>query len=195
MCNSIIPNIPNEILASIIGAIWTLLSVALGLFIWFHYWKKQTRTEKEYESVIVFLESLTRYYNALKQVRNSYIPISEFWPYIDNEENWHYKWISYAYQKRWDKLVEAEANMDDKKVVLELLLDSKIEENLGKLITLRQKLYTNLEMLLENKRNGGEMRHDSNIIYWFFNDEDIFDKESKKEIEEIRLKLKTYLLK
>lgn len=182
MCNLIIPNIPDEILASIITVIWALLSV----YSWFYYWKKQVKGQKEYELALIFLESLHSYKNILQLVR---------------DKEWNPEWIktNIIYKDRQDKLLEIRNEMEKKEITLKLLLEDKIEkqlnEELEKILDQEKVLQINIKRYVDNKEKA--ISWDTDILFWSFDDTDIFDMKIKKSIENIHLilKLNIYLLK
>lgn len=195
MYNYII-NLPIEIQWALIWFCWSIIAVLLALWIGFQYWKKQTRKQKEFEAVLDFFEAIIKYYNAIKNVRSPWMPISEYWPYIDDSDKWFSKWISYAYQKRWEWITSSRTTLQDKQIIVELLLwKSVMDEKLKSLYDLQSDLLIQIQTYLDFLKGARDSSYNHQIIYWSFNKEDSFDLQLLSKIDTIQKEMQHYLLK
>ena len=189
MCN-FLQNIPIEIYAVFL---WWLTTIT-SLVIWFHLWKKQIKTQKSYEATLDFIEAVVRYHEAIRYVRHIWMPVSEYWPYIDDSSKWYFKWVSYAYEKRWEKIKDARVNLSDKKIVFELVTWLNLNENLRNIYDKQWALLVHLQTHLDWLRWERDSKYEHDIVFWVSDDNDTFDQEIKSQVEQIKTNLKPYLL-
>lgn len=189
MCN-FLQNIPVEIYAVFL---WWLITI-VSLVIWFHLWKKQIKTQKQYEATLEFIESVVKYHEAIKYVRHVWMPVSEFGPYIDDSSDWYFKWTSYAYEKRWEKIKDARTGLSDKKIIFELVTWLNLNENLKNIYSKQSELIANIQIYLSWLRWECALKYEHDIVFWLSDDSDVFDQEIKNQVEQIKTILKPYIL-
>lgn len=178
--------------ATIIAALTASVVATIGL----SSWKKQLRGRADYDLARRYLRAIYKIRDAIKYVRNPFIPIHE----MDearkedkiNEEEWKiYENQKRAiYSRRWKKVNEAGSELTLELREAQVLWGSdavEIEKDLEECI---KKLFVGLKMFIE-----GHGRMESEIIYEGYGKDgkDEFNEALNRAIEKIENYLKLHL--
>ena len=182
-------------IANCITALSTLIVALLAGYGVLWEWKKQMKGKTEYEIARRYLKTALQLRDAIKFVRNPFIPVGEMQSALkdnglDSEEYKNREKTNRAvYSIRWKKVMEAQTNMEAELLEAEVswginAVNAQKKLN-GLVLELRSALMLYLEESLEVK--------DKDMLIYDTGDEDEFSKKVKIAIEEIEVFLKPYL--
>jgi hypothetical protein len=179
-----------------ITALSAVVVAALAVYGVLWEWKKQMKGKTEYEIARRYLKTALKLRDALRYVRNPFIPIEEMQSALkenglDSEEYTNNQKTNRAvYSVRWKKVIEAWTNMEAE------LLEAEVSWGIGavnaqkSLDGLVRELRGALGLFLDGHSKVGK---DGNELIYNMGEEDEFSKKIALSIKEIETFLKPYL--
>ncbi|NCS98971.1 hypothetical protein GW764_02170 [Candidatus Parcubacteria bacterium] len=173
------------------------VAIGVGAFmavVGINAWKKQLKGSTEYELARRYLKAVYKVRDAIKYVRNPFISVEEMTKaYEENNINDpdfsdNRKTNRAVYSVRWEKVIDARTDLDVELLEAEVIWGKKAIEVASNLNAQITKLYVSLKFFLEERK----VKPDRDIIY-DMGDEDKFNPELNKAIEEIEELLKPHL--
>lgn len=158
-------------------------------------WKKELAGKVEYELARRYLKSVYKVREAIKFVRNPFIPVDEISialkesgleeaDYSDHERS-----NRAVYSKRWKKVTEASTDLNVELIEAEVSWGKEAVEVSKGLTDQVNKLFVALKMFLEVR----EIKHDRGIIYEGYDANDVFNQDLEKAIKKIESYVRPHL--
>ena len=169
-------------------------------------WKRQLSAKDKHELARRLLKATYRLREAINFVRNPFISISEMptppknHPLASDDERKKFYGIAKAYEKRWEQIMEAKADLSSELLEAEILLGEEVKNKYNMLFEVERKLYIALRRYLDSidpdKRYDYKKEENIEDIIYFQGDEDKDEylKELKNTIKDIEKFLKPHLL-
>lgn len=177
-----------------VTAIATLILGGAAIYGVFWEWKKQIKGKTDYEIARRYLKAALKLRDAIKYVRNPFIPVGEMQDALkknglDSEEYKDKQKTNIAvYSERWKKVTEAWTNLEAELLDAEVSWGYEARKAQINFDALIRKLFAELHMYLE----GYSKKITDNIIY-DTGDKDEFSKSIDDAIKEIEEFLKPHL--
>ena len=171
-------------------------------------WKRQIKSNTEYELAKKILTSLYKLREAIRSVRNPFLQYSpepdlpkEKLEELDKREKDWYAYMQ-AYQKRWDPVNDAKAELLANIFEAEVVWGSEILEKIKQLNPIINELFAVIQEHIEDKNPNKdysidrERRKELRKILYFMSveEEDIYFNKLKKVISEIEEELKPHIM-
>jgi len=180
---------------SIITPIIGLILAYFGL----STWREQLWGKTEYEIARKLLRATYECREAVNYVRHPFISSGEMQPPADksdinDEKKKSFYGIANAYEKRWNKVIEARTNLDTELLEAEVLWGQEIRTEFNDLFEVIKELFINLSHYLNNINpdSGTKLDYDWNILYSNLTEDDEYTKKMKKSISKVEEKLKPH---
>ena len=185
------------IILEIIKDLVTVLGISIASYVaivGLSAWKKQLKGKTDYELARRYLRSVYKVRDAVKDVRNPFIPIEEMSLALkesglsETDFSDRGKYNRAVYSKRWKKVVEAGTDLNVE------LLEAEVSWGRGAFDAQKdfdnsiRKLFMNLKLFLE----GHALSEERDIIY-DMGEKDVFSKEINKGVQKIEEYLKPHL--
>lgn len=174
----------------IITALVASLAAILGL----SAWKKQLIGRNDYELARRYLRAVYKMRNAIRYVRNPFIPIAETTSALkkkglqesDFSDKKKVDWA--VYSLRWEKISEAFSDLEIESIEGEVSWGKKLTENLENLYKLINELSININHYIDKDSN---LKVNHSILYGLKDDD--FDKKIQTVVINIENYLRDYL--
>lgn len=179
----------------------TIITLVIGSYValrGLQTWKSQLKGSQDYNLAKSLLLSLYKYKEALFQLRNPAVWTYEY-PKFTNEEldemhhdERNYRNIVYAYQKRWERVIQIKPALHEMIFESQVLWENTIKELFEKLFKLEYELQDALTNHIENKNPNkrSQMVPDYDLVFDKLNEDDGFRKRVNPIINEIQSLLK-----
>jgi len=185
------------IITEIIQSITAIIIAGVAIY-GLKEWKKQIRGKTNYEVARRYLKASLELRDAMKYVRNPFIPASEMQSalkehgFSSDEYTDNLKTNRAVYSVRWKKVQEAWTSLEAESLEAEVCWGSDIASISRPLINLTRELFAELQMYLDGNRKSLK----DELIYNTGSDEnpDDFSKKVNQCIDKIREFLKPHLL-
>ena len=182
-----------SVLPDIITAVSTAIVAGVAIY-GITEWRRQLKGKTNYETARRYLKSALKLRDAMKYVRNPFIPVSEMQSALkengfkEDEYNDNKKMNRSVYSVRWNKVRESWTNLEAELIEAEISWGPSAVKAQNSLDSCVRKLFASISLYLDG--HGREFQ--DNIIY-DTGEQNEFTKEITKAIEEIEVFLRPHL--